>query len=108
MLPATVARLAKLKNIIGLKEAKGEIERIKDLLALKLPRDFAIYSGDDATACESILLGCHGEISVTANFAPRKMHEPCAAALAGARAKSERLAAASQYRESVQEGKGGW
>ncbi|HEY9545444.1 MAG TPA: 4-hydroxy-tetrahydrodipicolinate synthase [Solimonas sp.] len=96
MLPATVARLAKLKNIIGLKEAKGEIERIKDLLALKLPRDFAIYSGDDATACESILLGCHGDISDTANVAPRKMHELCAAALAGDRAKAERLDAELQ------------
>lgn len=96
MQPATVARLAKLKNIIGLKEAKGEIERINDLLALNLPRDFAIYSGDDATACESILLGCHGDISVTANVAPRKMHELCAAALAGDRAKAERLDAELQ------------
>lgn len=96
MQPATVARLAKLKNIIGLKEAKGEIERINDLLALNLPRDFAIYSGDDATACESILLGCHGDISVTANVAPRKMHELCAAALTGDRAKAERLDAELQ------------
>ncbi|MGH8444704.1 MAG: 4-hydroxy-tetrahydrodipicolinate synthase [Solimonas sp.] len=91
LLPATVARLAQLKNIVGLKEAKGEIVRIKELLALGLPRDFAIYSGDDATACESILLGCHGDISVTANVAPRKMHELCAAALAGERAKAERI-----------------
>ncbi|NGY03576.1 4-hydroxy-tetrahydrodipicolinate synthase [Solimonas terrae] len=96
MQPATVARLAKLKNIIGLKEAKGEIERINELLALGLPRDFAIYSGDDATACESILLGCHGDISVTANVAPRKMHELCAAALAGDRARAERIDAELQ------------
>lgn len=91
MLPATVARLAQLKNIIGLKEAKGEIERIKQLLDLGLPRDFALYTGDDATACESMLLGCHGDISVTANVAPRKMHEMCVAAVAGDRAKAERI-----------------
>lgn len=91
LLPVTVARLAQIKNIIGLKEAKGEIERIHELLALGLPRDFAIYSGDDATARESILLGCHGDISVTANVAPRLMHEMCAAALKGDSAKAERI-----------------
>lgn len=91
LLPATVARLAQIRNIVGLKEAKGEIARIKELLALNLPRDFGIYSGDDATACESMLLGGHGDISVTANVAPRKMHEMCMAALAGDRAKAERL-----------------
>jgi 4-hydroxy-tetrahydrodipicolinate synthase len=96
MLPATVARLAQLKNIVGLKEAKGEIERVKELLALELPRDFALYSGDDATACESILLGFHGDISVTANVAPRKMHALCVAALAGDRAKAERIDAELQ------------
>ncbi|MFT4045238.1 MAG: 4-hydroxy-tetrahydrodipicolinate synthase [Solimonas sp.] len=91
LLPATVARLAQIKNIVGLKEAKGDLGRIKELLALGLPRDFAIYSGDDATACESILMGGHGDISVTANVAPRKMHEMCVAALAGDRARAERL-----------------
>lgn len=91
MLPATVARLAQIKNIIGLKEAKGEISRIRELLALDLPRDFALYTGDDATACESILLGCHGDISVTANVAPRKMHEMCVLALAGNEAKARKL-----------------
>lgn len=91
MLPATVARLAKIKNIVGLKEAKGEIARIQELLALGLPKDFALYSGDDATARESILLGCHGDISVTANIAPKLMHQMCAAALAGDRAKAETL-----------------
>ncbi|WP_028006374.1 4-hydroxy-tetrahydrodipicolinate synthase [Solimonas flava] len=96
LLPATVARLAQLKNIVGLKEAKGDLARIKELLALGLPRDFAIYSGDDATACESILMGAHGDISVTANVAPRKMHEMCAAALAGDRAKAERIDAELQ------------
>ena len=96
LLPATVARLAQLKNIVGLKEAKGEISRIQELLALDLPRDFALYSGDDATACESILLGCHGDISVTANVAPRKMHEMCAAALAGNAKQAQKIDAELQ------------
>jgi 4-hydroxy-tetrahydrodipicolinate synthase len=79
MLPATVRRLAQVPGIAGLKEAKGEIPRIRELLDFKLP-NFALYSGDDATACESILLGCHGDISVTANVAPRLMHQMCEAA----------------------------
>jgi len=91
MLPATVARLAKIPNIVGLKEAKGELSRIRELLALDLGADFAVYSGDDATACESILAGGHGDISVTANVAPRKMHQMCAAALAGDRTTAERI-----------------
>lgn len=91
MLPATVARLAKIPNIVGLKEARGELSRIHELLAQDLGADFAVYSGDDATACESILAGCHGDISVTANVAPRKMHQMCAAALAGDRATAERI-----------------
>jgi 4-hydroxy-tetrahydrodipicolinate synthase len=84
MLPATVKRLAGIPNIVGLKEAHGTIGRIKELLDLKLDK-FALYSGDDATACESILLGCHGDISVTANVAPKLMHEMCKAAAAGDR-----------------------
>lgn len=91
LLPATVARLAKIRNIVGLKEAKGELTRIQELLDLGLRDDFAIYSGDDATARESILLGCHGDISVTANVAPRKMHEMCAAALARDWARAEKI-----------------
>jgi 4-hydroxy-tetrahydrodipicolinate synthase len=83
MLPATVERLAAIPGIIGLKEAKGELSRARELLALNLPSTFAVYSGDDATARESILLGFKGDISVTANVAPRAMHEMCAAALAG-------------------------
>ncbi len=79
LLPVTVRRLAQVPGIAGLKEAKGEIPRIRELLGFKLP-NFALYSGDDATACESILLGCHGDISVTANVAPRLMHQMCAAA----------------------------
>lgn len=90
MLPETVARLAPITNIVGLKEAKGELSRIRDLLAV-VPKDFAIYSGDDATARESILLGCQGDISVTANVAPKQMHLMCAAALAGNAAEAARL-----------------
>jgi 4-hydroxy-tetrahydrodipicolinate synthase len=85
MQPATVKRLAEVPNIAGLKEALGTIARIKELLALNLPKTFTLLSGDDATACESILLGCQGDISVTANVAPRLMHEMCKAALAGNR-----------------------
>jgi 4-hydroxy-tetrahydrodipicolinate synthase len=85
LLPATVARLAQVPNIAGLKEAHGTLARIRELLALKLPPSFTLLSGDDATACESILLGCHGDISVTANVAPRLMHHMCAAARRGER-----------------------
>ncbi|MGB0955505.1 MAG: 4-hydroxy-tetrahydrodipicolinate synthase [Panacagrimonas sp.] len=81
MLPATVARLATLPRIIGIKEAKGEMSRVNELVALDLGDDFALYSGDDPTARESILAGFVGDISVTANVAPRLMHEMCAAAL---------------------------
>jgi 4-hydroxy-tetrahydrodipicolinate synthase len=87
MQPATVARLAPIKNIVGLKEAKGELSRIRELLDLRLP-EFAIYTGDDASACESILMGCVGDISVTANVAPRLMHQMCVAAAAGDKAQA--------------------
>ncbi|HKQ41363.1 MAG TPA: 4-hydroxy-tetrahydrodipicolinate synthase [Pseudonocardia sp.] len=82
MLPATVERLAELPAIVGIKEAKGDLERVRELVALGLP-DFALYSGDDATARDSILLGFDGDISVTANVAPEGMARMCAAALAG-------------------------
>jgi 4-hydroxy-tetrahydrodipicolinate synthase len=82
MLPATVERLADVPNIVGIKEAKGDLDRARELVALGLP-DFALYSGDDATARASILLGFHGDISVTANVAPEAMARMCAAALAG-------------------------
>jgi 4-hydroxy-tetrahydrodipicolinate synthase len=85
MLPETVARLAVIPNIIGIKEATGDIERGRDILRGCGPQ-FALYSGDDATAMELILAGARGDISVTANVAPRAMHEMCAAALAGDRA----------------------
>lgn len=90
MLPETVARLVGIRNIVGLKEAKGELSRIRALREV-CPPEFAIYSGDDATARESILIGAVGDISVTANVAPRLMHEMCAAALAGDRARAEQI-----------------
>jgi 4-hydroxy-tetrahydrodipicolinate synthase len=78
----TVLRLAQVPGIIGIKDATANLERGTDLIK-RLPRNFAIYSGDDATALALILLGGHGTISVTANVAPRLMHEMCAAALVG-------------------------
>ena len=88
LLPATVKRLAPIDNIVGLKEAKGELGRVSELLALKLT-GFTLLSGDDASACESILMGFQGDISVTANVAPRLMHQMCAAAIASDRAAAE-------------------
>jgi 4-hydroxy-tetrahydrodipicolinate synthase len=90
MLPETVARLAEIGNIVGIKEATGELERVSQLRALCGP-DFAIYSGDDATARELMLLGGDGVISVTANVAPAQMHRMCAAAIAGDRTEAEQL-----------------
>ncbi|MEI7455718.1 MAG: 4-hydroxy-tetrahydrodipicolinate synthase [Nitrosomonadales bacterium] len=78
----TVLRLAQISNIVGIKDATGNIERGSDLLA-RAPKDFAIYSGDDASTLALMLLGAHGTISVTANVAPKLMHEMCTAALAG-------------------------
>lgn len=82
LLPATVARLASVPNIIGIKEATGKLERATEIIALCGP-DFLLYSGDDATAREFCLLGGHGVISVTANVAPKLMHEMVAACRAG-------------------------
>lgn len=78
----TVLRLAQLPNIVGIKDATGDIARGSDLLQ-RAPADFAVYSGDDATTMSLLLLGGKGTISVTANVAPKLMHEMCAAALAG-------------------------
>ena len=90
MLPETVARIAAIDNIVGVKEATGKLERIPLLRELTSP-DFAIYSGDDATAREAILLGADGDISVTANVAPAAMHAMCVAALAGDRARAAEI-----------------
>ncbi|HEY9239948.1 MAG TPA: 4-hydroxy-tetrahydrodipicolinate synthase [Burkholderiaceae bacterium] len=78
----TTVRLAGVPGIVGIKEATGDIERAAWLIKLA-PKGFSIYSGDDATAVALMLLGGHGNVSVTANVAPRAMHELCAAALAG-------------------------
>ncbi len=94
MLPETVERLSGIANIVGLKEATGNIERARDLVERCGDR-IDLYSGDDATALEFLLAGGKGVISVTSNVAPLQMHELCAAALAGreqeARAINERL-----------------
>ncbi len=76
----TTLRLAQIPNVVGLKDATGNLERCSDLL-WQIPAGFSVYSGDDATALAMMLLGGHGVISVTANVAPRLMHEMCAAAL---------------------------
>ena len=84
MLPETVARLARVSNIIGIKDATGDLERGRQILET-CGDQLDLYSGDDATAMELILLGAKGDISVTANVAPRAMHEMCMLALAGDR-----------------------
>ena len=71
MQPETIVRLSSISNIIGVKEATGDLSRIEKLRA-EVPADFAIYSGDDATAREAMLLGADGDISVTANVAPKR------------------------------------
>lgn len=83
----TTLRLAQVPGIVGIKDATGNLERGTDLIK-RAPKGFALYSGDDASALAFILLGGHGTISVTANVAPRLMHEMCAAALAGDVAKA--------------------
>lgn len=90
MLPPTIARLSEISNIIGVKEATGNLDRAREILELCGP-DFLLYSGDDATACEFCLLGGHGVISVTANVAPGLMSQMCKAAMQGDRATAETL-----------------
>lgn len=90
LLNDTVLRLAEIPNIVGIKDATGGIERGSDLLQ-RAPKDFAVYSGDDASTLALMLLGAHGTISVTANVAPKLMHELCAAALRGEVAKAREI-----------------
>ena len=78
----TVLRLAQVDGIVGLKDATGDIERAGWLIK-QLPKEFSLYSGDDATAVALMLLGGRGNVSVTANVAPRLMHELCMAAVEG-------------------------
>ena len=78
----TTLRLAQVPGIIGTKDATGDMERASDLIR-RAPEGFALYSGDDASGLPFMLLGGHGVISVTANVAPKLMHEMCVAALSG-------------------------
>ncbi|HLQ86420.1 MAG TPA: 4-hydroxy-tetrahydrodipicolinate synthase [Salinisphaeraceae bacterium] len=90
LLPETVARLADIDNIVALKEAKGSVERVHELIE-RVPDSLAIYSGEDPVAMETMLVGGKGVISVTANVAPKHMRAMCDAALAGDRIKAETL-----------------
>lgn len=90
LLPETVERLSRVDNIIGIKEATGDPARAREIIE-RCGDAMAVYSGEDPTAMEVILQGGRGDISVTANVAPRLMHEMCARALAGDRAEAERL-----------------
>ena len=90
MLPETVARLAEIPNIVGIKEATGSLERMHEILS-RVPDDFDLYSGDDETGVEFMLQGGHGVISVTNNVAPKAMAAVCEAALAGDREKALEL-----------------
>jgi 4-hydroxy-tetrahydrodipicolinate synthase len=86
----TALRLAEIPNVVGIKDATGNIERATDLIK-RAPQGFAIYSGEDSTGLALILLGGHGVISVTANVAPRRMHDMCAAALVGKVAEARQI-----------------
>ncbi|MEJ2643645.1 MAG: 4-hydroxy-tetrahydrodipicolinate synthase [Gammaproteobacteria bacterium] len=90
MLPATVERLSVISNIVGIKEATGDLQRGREILDRCGDR-LDLYSGDDATAMELMLLGAKGNISVTANVAPAEMHAMCMAAIAGNRAEAEAI-----------------
>jgi len=95
MLPETVARLAAIENIVGIKDATGDVSRVTDILA-RAGGEFVAYSGDDGIALEAMLAGARGVISVTANAAPRAMRDMCSRALSGdadgARRINDRLA----------------
>jgi 4-hydroxy-tetrahydrodipicolinate synthase len=90
MLPETAIRLSAIDNIVGIKEATGELDRIR-VIREGAGADFAIYSGDDATGCQAMLGGADGVISVTSNVAPAQMTALCRAALAGDREQAEAL-----------------
>lgn len=90
MLPATVARIAELTNIIGIKEATGDLQRGQEVLDLVADK-IAVYSGDDETAYQLMLMGAKGNISVTANVLPQQMHDLCVLAMAGEADKAKAL-----------------
>jgi len=91
MLPATVKRLSAIDNIVGLKDATGDLDRLAETQSLLGDSAFGLYSGDDETGTEFMLRGGHGVISVTSNVAPKAMAAMCEAALAGDRALAESL-----------------
>jgi len=86
----TALRLAEIPNVVGIKDATGNIDRGVELIT-RAPAGFSVYSGDDASACALILMGAQGDISVVANVAPRLMHEMCTAALAGEAVRAREL-----------------
>jgi len=90
MLPETVGRLSAIENIVGVKEATGKLERVRQLRNLT-GADFALYTGDDATSLEFCLLGGHGSITVTGNVAPKLLHDMLMAAIQGDRVTAEAL-----------------
>ena len=90
LLPATVKRISVHPNIVAIKEATGDLNRGREILELCDP-DFLLYSGDDATAMELMLLGAKGNISVTANVAPKAMSDLCAASISGNRELAEAI-----------------
>jgi 4-hydroxy-tetrahydrodipicolinate synthase len=90
MLPDTVARLSVIDNIVGVKEATGELDRVNTIRDLCGP-DFAIYTGDDASSCEFCLMGGNGTITVTGNVAPKLVHEMITAAIKGDRETAEAI-----------------
>lgn len=90
MQPETVAKLSNISNIVGIKEATGNLERLKALKA-QCAVDFLYYSGDDPTAREFMLQGGHGVISITANVAPKLMQQMCVEAIKGDNARSHEL-----------------
>ena len=86
----TALRLAEIENVVGIKDATGNIDRGCELIA-RAPKGFSVYSGDDSSACALLLLGAQGNISVVANVVPRLMHEMCEAALKGDLPKAREL-----------------
>ena len=90
VLPATVARLAAIDNIVGIKEATGSLNQVSEVIML-CPKDFAVLSGDDFTSMATVLVGGTGVISVTSNVAPKDMADMMEAALAGDLAKANEL-----------------
>jgi 4-hydroxy-tetrahydrodipicolinate synthase len=95
LLPGTVARLARHPRIVAIKEATGSLSRAREIMSV-CPPEFVVLSGDDATAIDLMGAGARGVISVTANVAPRRMHEACKAALAGDLAEARTIDASLQ------------